>query len=75
MEEVAAGREERPRDGCQVVGRGGGQGGAPHVRGGQVEQGGGGVGGKEEGAPADCTHGLLQQVRRQGRARGGEVDC
>ena len=72
MEEVATGREQRPRNLCQVGGR---TGGAPHIRGGQVEQGGGGVGDKEEGAPADCTHRLLQQVRRQGRAGGGEVDC
>ena len=75
MEEVAAGREERSRDGCQVVGGASWEGGATHFRGGQVEQGGGGVGDKEEGAPADCTHRLLQQVRRQGRAGGGEVDC
>ena len=60
MEEGAAVREERSGDDCQVVGGCGWEGGATHFRGGQVEQGGGGVGDKEEGAPADCTHGLFQ---------------
>ena len=49
--------------------------GDAHLRGGQVEQCGGGVvGGEEEGAPADGTDGLLQQVGGQGGAAGGQVD-
>ena len=74
MEEVAAGREKRSRDGFQVVGTaGGGGGGAPHLCGGQVEQGGGGVGGNKERPPADRTDCLLQEVGGQGRVGGGEV--
>ena len=69
---MAAGREERSRDQA-AAGRGGVEGGAPYLGCGEVEQGGGGVGGREEGAPADCTDGLLQQVLGQGGAGGGEV--